>query len=117
MMKKTMIAAALTLVFSAPAFSDTPIGKGVTGSGGTGANQADVESKAREAQTPPQTQKLNPDGSESSRGSASVGRPANANVQDGARGATSVNTDETSGVAVGVTPDGKVDGKKREPAR
>jgi hypothetical protein len=117
MTSKTIIAAALTLVFSAPAFSDTPIGKGVTGSGGTGPNQADVESKAREAQTPPQTQKLNPDGSESSRGSAAVGKPANANVQDGARGATTVNTDETGGVAVGVTPDGKVEGKKREPAR
>jgi hypothetical protein len=41
MMRKTCVAAALTLGLCGMALADTPIGPGATGSGGTGANAAD----------------------------------------------------------------------------
>ena len=43
MMKKLTLAAGLTLTLTlgAPALADTPIGPGVTGSGGTGPNRSD----------------------------------------------------------------------------
>jgi len=84
MSKKVIIAAALTLFMSGPAFSDTPIGKGVTGAGGTGPNEADVQAKAREAKTG-RADGLNPDGSEPS-GRNAVRAPAEG--QDGAKGTT-----------------------------
>jgi hypothetical protein len=81
MMRKALIATALTLLIGAPAFADTPIGKGVTGAGGTGPNMADVDAKKREEKAP-QPQVLNPDGSEPSR--AAVPK----DQKDTARGAT-----------------------------
>ena len=41
-MKKAWIATGLALLLNAPAFADTPIGPGVTGSGGTGKDAADT---------------------------------------------------------------------------
>ena len=46
MMNKVLAAASLTLVFGGSAFADTPIGPGVTGSGGTGATTADCNVRA-----------------------------------------------------------------------
>jgi hypothetical protein len=80
MMRKALIATALTLFIGAPAFADTPIGKGATGVGGTGPNMADVEAKKREDKAT-QPQGLNPDGSEPS-------RAAVPGQKDTARGAT-----------------------------
>ena len=98
MTRKSMIAAALTLLMSAPVFADTPIGKGVTGAGGTGPNTADIEARQREAQSPP-TQGLNPDGSESSR----AGTSQSTDMQDRARGATSVAPGTGSSTGSGAT--------------
>jgi hypothetical protein len=41
MRKALWIAAGLAAALSAPAYADTPIGAGVTGSGGTGPNRSD----------------------------------------------------------------------------
>lgn len=41
MRKALWIAAGLVAALSGPAYADTPIGAGVTGSGGTGANRSD----------------------------------------------------------------------------
>jgi hypothetical protein len=42
MMKKAYVAAGVALALSGAVLADTPIGPGVTGSGGTGANAADA---------------------------------------------------------------------------
>jgi hypothetical protein len=44
-MRKTLVAAGLTLALCGAAFADTPIGPGVTGSGGTGLDSADTTLK------------------------------------------------------------------------
>ena len=46
MMKQVCMAAALTLALGGAAFADTPIGPGVTGSGGTGKDTADTKRQA-----------------------------------------------------------------------
>jgi hypothetical protein len=46
MAKKACLAAGLMLALSGAAFADTPIGPGVTGSGGTGATAADANVRA-----------------------------------------------------------------------
>ena len=44
-MRKTLLAAGLTFALCGTAFADTPIGPGVTGSGGTGLDSADTKLK------------------------------------------------------------------------
>lgn len=44
-MRKTLLAAGLTFALCGAAFADTPIGPGVTGSGGTGLDKADTNLK------------------------------------------------------------------------
>ena len=43
MIRKALIGTALAMVVSGAAFADTPIGPGVTGLGGTGLNEADLQ--------------------------------------------------------------------------
>ena len=62
MIKKLLVAAGLTLAFGAPALADTPIGTGVTGAGGTGANQSD--SAATGVRPGGEAQVRRPEGSE-----------------------------------------------------
>jgi hypothetical protein len=45
MMRKTLLATGLTIALCGTAFADTPIGPGVTGSGGTGLDSADTNLK------------------------------------------------------------------------
>jgi hypothetical protein len=68
MIKKLLLAAGLALSLGSTAFADTPIGTGVTGSGGTGPNKSDPANTGVKAQGDLQVQR--PDGSEPISGNA-----------------------------------------------
>ena len=90
------------IAFSAPALSDTPIGAGVTGSGGTGPTPTDGAAARTQAGT--ESKGLRPDGGQPAAGSAAARGAANAGGTvsiDRARGATG-----NVGAETGVTGSG-----------
>jgi hypothetical protein len=83
-MKKACIAAGLALALNAVAFADTPIGPGVTGSGGTGKDAADTKLHAGAGGEAPL---MREDGMPADEADANVSRtPGREDSQPGIRG-------------------------------
>ena len=88
LMKKTCIAAGLALALIAPAFGDTPIGPGVTGSGGTGANKSDDPSTGAGPGTEVRPAQREANMPAAPKANASAAGDAKAGARTGATGAT-----------------------------
>jgi hypothetical protein len=93
MMNKALVAAGLTLALSGVAWADTPIGPGVTGSGGTGANAADANVRAGAAGDAKKTRE---DGMPVDRADANVRNEARAK---GASGGKPIGNESASGAS------------------
>ena len=114
MMKTAYVAAGFALALSGVALADTPIGPGVTGSGGTGATAADANLKAGAGGQGTQTRE---DGMPVDRADAKVRGDARAKESGNPslRGSPSGNpaTGTTGGLGASGTTDGmRIDPKK-----
>jgi hypothetical protein len=98
-MRKTWMVAGLALALSAPVFADTPIGPGVTGAGGTGANRSDDPSTGAGPGTEVRQADREGNPSGTAKGRASASGEARAGARSGATGATSGAGAGTSGNA------------------
>ena len=86
--RKTCIAAGLALSLIAPAFGDTPIGPGVTGSGGTGPNKSDDPSTGAGPATEVRPAQREANAPSAPKANASAAGDAKADARTGATGAT-----------------------------
>ena len=111
MMNKAYVAACLAFAFSGMALADTPIGPGVTGSGGTGANATDAISRPGAGS---QTAKTREDGMAVDHADAKV--RAEARAKDSKAAASTGSTSGSAGTGARGTVDtaGGVDGGQRD---
>src|SRR4051812_39972355 len=101
--KRTFIAAALMLALGGAAFADTPVGPGVTGSGGTGRDAADLNTRTGAGG---EARQLRPDGMPRDRADANV--KSNAGATQGAHDAQRDQSSPAVGAATGAAASGTV---------
>ena len=112
MMNKALVAAGLTLVLAGVAWADTPIGPGVTGSGGTGANAADANIRAGAGG---EAKKTREDGMPVDRADAKVRSEARAKGATGAAASGSASGSGAAGTKGGLGAVGSTAGVQVKP--
>ena len=105
MVRKLLLSAGCALALAAPAFADTPIGPGVTGTGGTGPNKSDPVNTGVRPERELSVQR--PEGSEPISGNAKA--EASVMKQDAPRSATHPSAPDARGATPGSGARGRVD--------